>query len=130
MTTSEVRTTDFSVVTTMLDSIERGDLEGLRRCYAPGALTWHNNDEIAKEVDAVVGLLGQLLALSSSRTYEDRRVTTVGSVAFLQHTLIAELRSGGQFRLPAIMRVEVDDNGLVARIEEYADWRPIMEVLG
>ncbi|WP_371663034.1 hypothetical protein [Streptomyces sp. NBC_00280] len=52
-----------------------------------------------------------------------RRITTVGSQAFLQHTLTAALHSGGRFRMPAMMRLEIDSEGLVARIEEYFDSR-------
>ena len=121
MLTEDTRTTDFTVIDTLLTAIEHGDLDRLRRCFAPGALTWHNNDEIEQDVNTVVAVLGGLCAASSSRRYTDRRITTVGSQAFLQHTLTAELHSGVRFRMPAMMRVEVDADGLVARIEEYFD---------
>ncbi|MGW2523492.1 nuclear transport factor 2 family protein [Streptomyces sp. NPDC001617] len=113
------------MVNTQLALIEKGDMDGLRRCFAPGALVWHNHDEIEQDVDAVIALLGHLCAVSTSRTYEDRHITTVGSQAFLQHTLTAELRSGGTFRMPAMMRVQVDSDGLVTRIEEYFDSRAL-----
>ncbi|WP_177324406.1 hypothetical protein [Streptomyces mirabilis] len=34
-----------------------------------------------------------------------RRITAVGSQAFLQHTLTAALHSGERFRVPAMMRL-------------------------
>jgi ketosteroid isomerase-like protein len=115
--------TDFSVVNTLLAAIEKGDMDEVRRCFAPGALAWHNFDETEKDVDATAAILGNLCARSTSRSYEDRRVTTVGSQAFLQHTLTAALHSGGRFRMPAMMRLEINSDGLVARIEEYFDSR-------
>ncbi|MBK3579698.1 nuclear transport factor 2 family protein [Streptomyces sp. MBT65] len=115
--------TDFSVVNTLLAAIEQGDMDEVRRCFAPGALTWHNFDEIEQDVDAMAAMLGHLCTLSTSRNYEDRRITTVRSQAFLQYTLTAVLHSEGRFRMPAMMRLEIDSDGLVARIEEYFDSR-------
>jgi uncharacterized protein len=130
MLTEEARTTDFRVVSTMLYAIERGDMDEFRRCFAPTALIWHNFDEIEKNVDTAVGILGRICAVTTSRTYEERRVVTVGSQAFLQHTLIATLRSGRQVRMPAMMRVEINSDGLVGRIEEYFDPRSSAAVRG
>ena len=98
-------------------------MDAMRRCYAPGALTWHNYDNVEMDVDSVVGLIGHLCSVSTSRVYTDRRVTTVDAQAFVQHTLTASLRSGGELRMPIMMRIEVDSDGLVARREEYLDSR-------
>lgn len=125
MLTEQSETIDFSVVGRMLDAIERGDTRGLRDCFVPEALAWHNNDENDQDVDGVVALIDHLCAVSTSRTYEDRRMATVGSQAFIQHTLTAALRSGGQLRMPAMMRVVVNTNGLVERLEEYIDSRAV-----
>lgn len=123
MSSEETDLTDFSVVNTLLAAIEKGDMDEVRRCFAPTALTWHNFDEIEQDVHAMAAMLGHLCAHSTSRNYEDRRITTVGSQAFLQYTLTAALHSGGRFRMPAMMRLEIDSDGLVARIEEYFDSR-------
>jgi ketosteroid isomerase-like protein len=123
MLTEESSNADVRVVGTMLDAIERGDMDEFRRCFAPSALIWHNFDEIEKNVDTVVAILSHICAVTTSRTYAERRVATVGSQAYLQHALIATFRSGRKVRLPAMMRVEVDSDGLVGRIEEYFDSR-------
>jgi ketosteroid isomerase-like protein len=125
MLVQQSHTTDFSALTRMFDAIEQGDMETVRRCYAPNALTWHNNDEIEQDVDAVIELLTYLCSASTSRAYQDRRLTTVGSQAFVQQTLTAELRSGRQLRMPAMMRVQLNADGLVERIEEYLDSRAV-----
>ncbi|WP_406632412.1 nuclear transport factor 2 family protein [Amycolatopsis sp. WGS_07] len=115
--------TDFSVVDRMFGAIEKGDMDELRTCFAPGARAWQNYNEKDLTVDRVIAILGRLCALSTVRTFEDQRVTAVGSQLFRQHTLTAMLRSGRQLRLPVMMRVEVDSDGLVARLEEYYDSR-------
>jgi uncharacterized protein len=131
MLTGQSRSTDFSAATRMLDAIEQNDLDMLRRCFAPGALVWHNNDEIEQDIDTVIATaLDPLCAVSTSRIFEDRRITTVGSQAFLQHTLTVTLHSGHQARMPAMMRVEVNSDGLVTRIEEYFDSRANDSIAG
>lgn len=116
-------TTDFSVVDRMFGAIEKGDMDELRTCFAPGALSWQNRNEKDLDVDTVIAILGRLCAVSTVRAFEDQRSTVVGSQLFRQHTLTAVLRSGRQLRLPVMMRVEVDSGGLVARLEEYYDSR-------
>ncbi|ATY12066.1 hypothetical protein CU254_17545 [Amycolatopsis sp. AA4] len=116
-------TTDFSVVDRMFGAIEKGDMDELRTCFAPGARAWQNRNEKDLDVDKVIATLSRLCAMSTVRAYEDQRSTAVGSQLFRQHTLTAVLRSGHQLRLPAMMRVEVDSDGLVARLEEYYDSR-------
>lgn len=58
-------------------------MDEVRRSFAPDALTWHNFEEIEQDVDAMAAMLGHPCAHSTSRNYEDRRITTVGSQAFL-----------------------------------------------
>jgi uncharacterized protein len=124
MPTGQSQPMDLSAATRMLDAIEQNDLDTMRACFVPGAIVWHNNDEIEQDIETVISTaLKQLVAVSGSRAYEDRRVTIVGSQVFMQHTLIVTLRSGRQVRMPAMMRVEVNPDGQVARIEEYFDSR-------
>lgn len=123
MLTEETRTADFAVIDRMVAAIEQADMKSLVECFTPDARFWHNVDEMAQDVDAVVAILGGLCNVSSRRYYEDRRSTYAGSVAFLQHILTAELQSGDTLRVPAMMRVDVTADGLIERIEEYYDSR-------
>jgi ketosteroid isomerase-like protein len=117
--------TDVAVLDRMLGSIEAGDIDALRTCYTPDAVVWHAHDEVEQDVDTFTAVLAGLCAVSTRRSYEHRRRTVVGRVAFLQHVLTADLVSGDTFRLPAMMRVEINEDGLVFRIEEYFDSRPL-----
>lgn len=125
MLTEQPQTTDFSVVDRVLEAIERGDMDAMRACFTTDARAWHNSDEIEQTVDEMIGLISYLCSVSTSRAYNDRRMATVGSQAFLQHTLTATLKSGNQLRMPAMMRMVVNSDGLVERLEEYLDSRNV-----
>jgi ketosteroid isomerase-like protein len=110
-------------VTRMFAAISRGDMPAFKACFAPGALIWHNDDEKEQDVDTVAALLGHLCASSTSVTYKEQRIVHCDDVLFVQHILTAPLKTGGELRLPAIMRIGLADDGRVARIEEYYDSR-------
>ena len=115
--------TDTDHVARMFDAITRGDMAAVRACFAPGARIWHNDDEVECDIDQTCAVLGFLCDSSKSVAYEDQRIVRTGNLRFIQHVLTAELLSGQTLRLPAMMRVEVSDDGLVTRIEEYYDSR-------
>ncbi|SFO50139.1 SnoaL-like domain-containing protein [Pseudonocardia ammonioxydans] len=120
----DIPATDVAdVIDRMVAGIENGDMDELRACFAPDALVWHNDDEVDQNLDTVVKMLGGLCAASTRRTYEQRRTSVVGRVAFQQHVLTADLLSGRTLRLPAMMRLEIGADGLIRRLEEYYDSR-------
>ena len=110
-------------VAAMFTCIVAGDMAGLRGCFAPGAVVWHNDVEAELHVDAVVEVLSGLCAATSSLAYENQVTTQIGRLHFIQHVLCGDLVNGGVLRMPAMMRVETDDAGLVTRIDEYYDSR-------
>ena len=110
-------------VTRMFDAITRGDVATLKACFEPDARIWHNDNEVESDVEQTCAALGYFCASSKNVSYEDQRIVRTGNLCFVQHVLTAELASGEAFRLPAMMRVEVNDQGLVRRIEEYYDSR-------
>ena len=109
--------------TQMYDAIEAGNTELLASCFAPGALGWHNDNPKWEDVRASFPLLKALHDSATEVKYLDRRVTEVGNTRFVQHVLTASFPSGDAMYLPIIMRVDLDDQGLVVRFEEYYDSR-------
>ena len=105
----------------MFRAIESGDFDGLRTCFTPDGVVWHNIDEKAEDLDAVCTNLGNMVGISDKVAYTDVSTTTVGNQTFAQHVLVADLKSGKQLRLPAMMRIETNDDGLITRIDEYFD---------
>lgn len=114
---------DDDHVSRMFAAVERGDMAAFSACFVPGAAIWHNNDCAEQDVATVALALSQLAGASSSISYEEQRVAALGNVRFVQHVLVADLRSGGRLHLPVIMRIDLADNGKVVRIEEYFDSR-------
>ncbi|EIF42818.1 hypothetical protein DOK_12161 [gamma proteobacterium BDW918] len=118
---------DLDYVAEMFAAISKNNIQEFKACFSPGAVIWHCDDEIELDVDAVCGIMGGLHAASvrGSVAYREQRVVHAGQLCFVQHVLTSQLCAGGQLRVPAMMRIELDDAGLVARIEEYYDSRAI-----
>lgn len=109
----------------MFAAISRGDMVAFKACLTPDAVIWHNHDNVEQSVDETCQSLAYFCSQSTSRSYQDQRIVNAGRLHFVQHTLVAELKSGKTFRLPAMMRVEVNDDGRIVRIEEYFDGRAL-----
>ena len=71
----------------LFDAIEREDLEGMRRCYAPDMVLWFNvtgqessgEDTIAAQVEG--------REIQRRRTYDDRIISTFDDGFVVQYTL-------------------------------------------
>ncbi|MCJ2188447.1 nuclear transport factor 2 family protein [Novosphingobium beihaiensis] len=113
----------MDVIARMYDAVERGDMPALGACFIPDARIWHNVDEVEKTVDTAAIALTHLCQSSTRLSYEDRRAVEAGNIRFVQHVITASLKSGDELRLPGMMRIELADDGRIARIEEYYDSR-------
>ncbi len=109
--------------TQMYDAIEAGDTDLLASCFAPGAVGWHNDKQGWEDVRLSFPLLKALHDSATEVKYLDRRILKVGNTCFVQHVLTASFPSGDAMYLPIIMRVDLDDQDLVVRFEEYYDSR-------
>lgn len=107
----------------MFPAIEAGDMDALRACFAPGAVVWHNDDEKEASIDEVCANLGGLSEMTGGLVYVDQTITRAGNKTFSKHVLTANLPGGGKLRVPALMQIETNDEGLVTRIDEYYDSR-------
>src|SRR5580698_9488249 len=100
-------------------ALEAGDIDTLRKIYAPDAVIWHNDDLIEQPVeDNLKVLQGLHRAVSGLRYDIVRRVPTADGV--LQHVLRGRLPNGAEVELHAAMYLQVRD-GRITRIEEYLD---------
>lgn len=112
-------------VSAMFRAVEAGDIDTLRACFAPGAVIWHNYDDVAEKATDTIKMLGRLFEMTTRIEYPGQTITAVGNVRYVQHHFVAALRDGGEIRTPVFMRIEVDGEGLVARLEEYIDGRAL-----
>ena len=104
----------------LFDAIEREDLDGMRRCYAPDMTLWFNvtgqessgEDTIAAQVEG--------RALLRRRTYDDRIISTFDDGFVVQYTLTIVHLDGTRRALWACAVATVHD-GLIVRLDEYLD---------
>jgi ketosteroid isomerase-like protein len=104
----------------LFDAIERGDLDGMARCYAPGMTLWFNvtGEEVSGEDTIAAQTAGQ--AIQRRRTYDDRIINTFDDGFVVQYTLTVVLHDGTRRVLSACTVAEVHD-GLIVHLAEYLD---------
>ena len=107
----------------MFPAIEAGNMDALRKCFAPGAVVWHNDDRKDADIDAVCQGLSGLCDASEWVRYENQEIVQTGNLYYSKHDLTAQLKSGERMLVPALMRIETNEDGLVTRIDEYYDSR-------
>jgi ketosteroid isomerase-like protein len=87
---------------------------------APGAVTWHNFDEVEVHPEQTVQTLAWL-----RRTVPDLAWTDVAlaptPTGFVSQAVMTGTAPGGPLRVHTCVVVHLDDAGLVTRIEEYLD---------
>ena len=104
----------------LVEAIEAGDVEGVRACFHPDAVVWHNDDQKEVGVDHTCRVLGWLAANVDGLHYDGITRRPLGGGYVQQHVLRGSTRSGGALALAACLVVTVSD-GLIARIDEYYD---------
>lgn len=97
-----------------------GDLETLRRMYAPEAAIWHAHDQAEQNVDQNLAVLGWIKANVRDFHYEDVRCQATATGFVEQHTTCGRGPSGAEFRIPACIVVRVVE-GRITRLDEYLD---------
>ncbi|MBO2447899.1 nuclear transport factor 2 family protein [Actinomadura barringtoniae] len=112
-----------------MTAIVGGDVETLRSLYAPGALIWHNGDGPGggdeQGVDDNLRTLRWLARNLNDFRYEEIRRDTLPDGYVQRHVLRGTLPddSGTRIEMATCLFVTVNADGLIARIEEYADTR-------
>jgi len=101
-------------------AIERGDIEGVKACYAPDARIWHNNDQLEQTVGENLRVLGWVIRNLRSRRYRIVRLEALGDGYLQQHVLEATLPDGSAFAMPACLIVRTRE-GRITRLDEYLD---------
>jgi len=103
-----------------LTGVQAGDQDGVRACYAPDAVIWHNIDGIEQTVDQNMRSLRWFARTLPDRRYRVLRREAIKDGFVQQHVLEATLPDGTDWAMPACVVVTVKD-GLIARLDEYLD---------
>lgn len=106
----------------LLASIEAGDVDTLRRIYAPDARIWNGGEGAEQTVEENLRTLRWLARNVRDLRYEEIRRDPLPAGYVQRHVLRGTLLDGTPIELAACLFVTVT-NGRITRIEEYADSR-------
>ena len=110
----------MTVADDIFGAIEKGDVEGVRAVYAPGAVIWHNFDQVEQSVDDNLRVLGWMCSTFPTRSYDEVRRHEWDTGFVQQHVLRLTKKDGSVVELPCCIVAEVVD-GKITRIDEYLD---------
>jgi ketosteroid isomerase-like protein len=103
-----------------LTGVQAGDQDGVRACYAPDAIIWHNFDGVEQTVDQNMRSLRWFARTLRDRRYRILRRAAIKDGFVQQHVLEATLPDGTAWAMPACVVATVRD-GLIVRLDEYLD---------
>lgn len=96
------------------------DGEAYAALCAPGAVTWHNFDDLEVPTEHTQRTVAWL-----HRTVPDLKWTEVGLIptpsGFVSKSIMTGTAPGGPLRVHTCVIVTLDDDGLITRVEEYLD---------
>ena len=104
----------------LMTAITGGHTDDLERCFAPGAVIWHNDDGAEVPVAHVVRTLSWLHRHVAGLRYDISRRAPLPDGYLQQHVLRGTTESGAELALAACLVVTTAD-GLITRIDEYFD---------
>ena len=73
----------------------------------------------------MIDMIDKLYGLTTYIKYTNQTITAVGNLRFSKHNFVTGLPNGSEASAPVLMRVELDDDGLITRLEEYIDSRAL-----
>jgi ketosteroid isomerase-like protein len=101
-------------------SIQRGDADAVRACYAPGAKIWHNTDNVEQTVDKNIELVKWLHRTLKNVNYRVVRRVALDNGFLQTHVLEGTRADGSRFKLDACVIITME-KGLITRLDEYID---------
>ncbi|HZR79632.1 MAG TPA: nuclear transport factor 2 family protein [Candidatus Binatia bacterium] len=110
------------------DAVARGDLDEVRRMYAPNAVIWTSQDPGERCPDENLAVLGWIKNNVENFRYEDVRCQPTPTGFVEQHTTCGTTPGGADFRFPACLVVRIE-NEKITRLEEYFDTAPLTAAL-
>jgi ketosteroid isomerase-like protein len=109
--------TNHEIVDAYADAFRNADAEGIRRLITPGAVIWHNFDQLDRDIVASLGELERM-----REVFSEMRMDVIERFALddgVRLVLRGTLRHDGQaFASPQAKFFRIHD-GKITRIEEY-----------
>ena len=114
-----------AVANRFLDALNAGDVEAARACYHPDAEIWHDFDGVTQTVDQNMQLMTAMGRRASRRAYVIRRLEPIEGGYLQQHTLELTTLAGQDLVAEAVALVQVGDDGLIHRLDEWINPAPL-----
>ena len=114
-----------AVANRFLDALNAGDVEAARACYHPDAEIWHDFDGVTQTVDQNMQLMTAMGRRASRRAYVIRRLEPIEGGYLQQHTLELTTLAGQDLDAEAVALVQVGDDGLIHRLDEWINPAPL-----
>ena len=113
----------------LFQAIESGDRDAVQRLWHDDVVVWKVADR-DRDKDRALRVINWFIDTTTRRRYEilDRRYFDGGFVQ--QHILHADGRNGVSIAMRVCLIVQLGDNGLINRIDEYFDPADIAPLLG
>ena len=96
------------------------DSEAYTSLCSPTAVTWHNFDDQAVDTAHTLGTIAWLHRTVADLAWEDVALLPTPT-GFVSQTIMTGTAPGGSLRVHSCVVATLDDDGLVARVEEYLD---------
>ncbi|MFI6041822.1 nuclear transport factor 2 family protein [Nocardia sp. NPDC051321] len=106
-----------------LRNLENGDFASARSMCSATATVWHNDGKGAQTIDENMESMRRQIHTIESMHYEVIRQISDQDAVFQQHVVHVATKNGMRGELHAAVYFRFDD-GLIARIEEYANFVP------
>ncbi|MGI5439067.1 nuclear transport factor 2 family protein [Streptomyces shenzhenensis] len=110
---------------TYLRALERADWDTARALCADTTTVWHNDGKGEQSIEEnIEGMRGQIGTIESMRYDITRQLSRPGEV-LQQHVVHVATKNGVRGEVHAAVYFRFDDDNLISRIEEYANFIPV-----
>lgn len=108
---------------------QHNDADAYRALCAPGAVTWHNFDEVEVPTEGTIATIAWLHRKVADLAWETISVIPTPT-GWVSQSVMTGAGSGGALRVHSCVVVTLGDSGLVERVEEYLDPAQMAAVRG
>jgi uncharacterized protein len=129
MTTASAAT---AVAERLTRAVADNDLDALTALYAPGSVVWHSTDQVELKFEEVKHLVQAIREVAHCTIAVSATLTTDRGFVQTQENTYT-FRDGTSTRFHAALVVTLDNDGRIARLEEYLDsagLAPLIAALG
>lgn len=106
------------LVASYFAALERGDIDFVRKCYAPGTRVWHDFDQVEYDGERhIEELENYFFVRYVNRRYIDVR-TNFFAGGFVRQHVLTGLFNGVAVKIPICLVGRIHE-GHIARIDEY-----------